>query len=125
MKEIADQSELEERIATLFRALGNPARVHILAELAKSPRSAGELVARLPLAQSTVSEHLSVLKNAGIIRTLRGARWYCLEPKMLDTVIAFCDELRGPRAAAGATHSHGMPGRYREAVPPMRKDSAA
>lgn len=123
MKDIEHSSETEERIATLFRALGNPARVWILSTLAKAPHSAGQLVASLPLAQSTVSEHLGVLKQAGIVRTTRGARWYSLQPEVLDTIIAFCQELQpdgeggdGQATAASEALSRPAAGRRKESA---------
>jgi DNA-binding transcriptional ArsR family regulator len=58
------------RLATLCRALGNPARSAIVRYL-QSQRSActcGAIVGHLPLAQSTVSQHLKVLRDAGWVR---------------------------------------------------------
>ena len=51
-----------------FRALGHPARLRILRTLAERGTCiCGEIVDELPLAQSTVSQHLKVLKEAGLI----------------------------------------------------------
>jgi ArsR family transcriptional regulator len=76
----------DEELAGLAKAIGHPARVQILRILAR--RSAcvcGELVEALPLAQSTVSQHLKVLKDAGLIRgEIDGPRvCYCIEPRAL------------------------------------------
>lgn len=55
-------------IAALFKALAHPARVMIVAALARCPGACcGEIVRGLPLAQSTVSQHLAVLKEAGVV----------------------------------------------------------
>lgn len=57
------------RIARMCKALGHPARVAIVRYL-KARRgtcTCGEIVDQLPLAQSTVSQHLKVLKDAGFI----------------------------------------------------------
>ena len=73
----------EERIVELFRALGHPARVRIVRLLAQRESCVcGELVDELPLAQATVSQHLKVLKDAGIITgQVEGpAICYCLAP---------------------------------------------
>ena len=78
--------EAEEELATLTRALGNPARVRILRILVrKNACIVGALVDELPLSQSTVSQHLKVLKDAGLIRgSVDGPRiCYCVEPKAL------------------------------------------
>lgn len=86
MKEIEGLTNEEERAAAVFRALGNPARVRIIRELAQRKACAtSDFVELLPLAQSTVSQHLKVLKEAGVIQgTIEGGdQCYCLEP---DTV---------------------------------------
>lgn len=57
-----------QRLADLFRALSHPARLGILEELAARPGACcGDIVDCLPLAQSTVSQHLQVLKETGLI----------------------------------------------------------
>lgn len=58
------------RLANLCRALGNPARSAIVRYLQaqKSPCTCGAIVSHLPLAQSTVSQHLEVLREAGWVR---------------------------------------------------------
>ena len=56
-------------IALCCKALGHPARVAILRHLLQVDRCVcGEIVETLPLAQSTVSQHLKQLKDAGLIR---------------------------------------------------------
>lgn len=63
---LADDRSAE--IATLFKALAHPARVAIVATLARCPGACcGEIVDCLPLAQSTVSQHLAVLREAGLV----------------------------------------------------------
>lgn len=55
-------------LADLFRALGHPVRIGILKEIiARHEASCGEIVGCLPLAQSTVSQHLQVLKEVGLL----------------------------------------------------------
>ena len=76
----------ENDLATLARALGHPARVHILkALLAKDTCFAGELADELPLAPSTVSQHLKILKNAKVIKgQVDGPRrCYCVDHSVL------------------------------------------
>ncbi len=56
-------------LALLAKALGHPARVQILRLLlAREACFCGEIVDQLPLAQATVSQHLKVLKDAGLIQ---------------------------------------------------------
>ena len=60
--------ELDVKIAELARALGHPARLRILRLLSKTPGCiGGDIVDAVGLAQSTVSEHLRILKAAGVI----------------------------------------------------------
>ena len=69
------------QLASLFKALSHPGRIAILKVLAKKDSCiCGELVADLPLAQSTVSQHLTVLKDAHLIKgEVDGPRsCYCL-----------------------------------------------
>lgn len=76
----------DEELASLAKALGHPARVQILRLLVrKNPCICSDIVEELPLAQSTVSQHLKVLKDAGLIRgEVDGPRvCYCIAPRAL------------------------------------------
>lgn len=53
--------------SNMFEALANPARLHMLEVLAKSPSSVGELARAVGLKQPMASQHLSVLLEAGIV----------------------------------------------------------
>ncbi|MDE3083141.1 MAG: winged helix-turn-helix transcriptional regulator [Acidobacteriota bacterium] len=71
----------DEGLAVMAKALGHPVRVKILRLLAERTTCvSGDLAAEFPLAQSTVSEHLRVLRDAGLIQgEIEGARVsYCL-----------------------------------------------
>lgn len=71
----------EQDLAELAKALAHPARIAILKELAKRNTCVcGEIVEVLPLAQSTVSQHLKELQQAGLIQgTVEGAKsCYCI-----------------------------------------------
>jgi DNA-binding transcriptional ArsR family regulator len=78
--------EADEELASLSKALGHPARVKILRILVRrSTCICGDIVDELSLAQSTVSQHLKVLKDVGLIRgDVDGPRsCYCIEPRTL------------------------------------------
>jgi ArsR family transcriptional regulator, arsenate/arsenite/antimonite-responsive transcriptional repressor len=78
--------DADAELAALTKALGHPARVQILRLLARRASClCGDIVDELPLAQSTVSQHLKVLKDAGLIRgEVDGPRvCYCIEPRTL------------------------------------------
>ena len=75
----------EIRIAELGKALSHPARVAIIKLLTKRQACiCGDIVEELPLSQSTVSQHLKELKNAGLIDgEVDGPRvCYCIDPKV-------------------------------------------
>ncbi len=100
MKNIEGLTDEEERAAAVFRALGNPARIRIVTELAKRTACAtGEFVEVLPLAQSTVSQHLKVLKEAGVIcGSIDGDQAYCLNEDTVRWLAAFCTAVCCPTA---------------------------
>lgn len=79
-------ADADEELAALGKAIGHPARIQILRILArKNACICGDIVEELPLAQSTVSQHLKILKEAGLIRgDVDGPRvCYCIEPRTL------------------------------------------
>ncbi|MEO8611039.1 MAG: metalloregulator ArsR/SmtB family transcription factor [Chloroflexota bacterium] len=77
----------EERLMRMMKALGHPARMQIFRYLSENPQCiTGDIVEVLPLAQATVSQHLKVLRDAGLIcGTLEGpATCYCLCDETVD-----------------------------------------
>ncbi len=79
--QVSTPSNLTERATELFKALGHPARLQIMQTLAQRENCVcGEIVEVIGLAQSTVSQHLKVLKQAGLIQgTIDGPRsCYCV-----------------------------------------------
>lgn len=73
--------QIDQELAELAKALAHPARIAILKELARRNSCiCGEIVEVLPLAQSTVSQHLKELLQAGLIQgTVEGAKsCYCI-----------------------------------------------
>lgn len=75
-----DGPDANDELATLAKAIAHPARMQIVRILqSRASATCGELVDELPLAQSTVSQHLAQMKDAGLVGTDgRGA--YRLEP---------------------------------------------
>ena len=92
-------AERNEELAQLAKALGHPARVAILRLLLRRDSCVcGEIVDEIPLAQSTVSQHLRQLKDAGLIRgELDPPRvCYCVDPdavRRLQDLVADLAEL--------------------------------
>jgi ArsR family transcriptional regulator, arsenate/arsenite/antimonite-responsive transcriptional repressor len=86
----------DEELARLAKALGHPARVKILRFLVEREECVvGTLVGELPLAQSTVSQHLKVLREAGLIHgEVDGARiCYCADETRLERLRLLLDGL--------------------------------
>lgn len=89
-----DDATADEQLATFAKALAHPVRVRIVKMLAgRDPRMCADIVHELPLAQSTVSEHLRILREAKLIdgredgvRTL-----YCAVPGALERFRALLD----------------------------------
>ena len=77
----------EQQLAEFAKALSHPARIAILKVLAQRAECiCGDIVDELPLAQSTVSQHLKELKNAGLVQgTIDGPRsCYCINWKAFE-----------------------------------------
>jgi ArsR family transcriptional regulator len=94
-KYLAD-SHNTELFAAMCKALAHPARIMIINYLQKIDRClCGDIVDMLPLAQSTVSQHLKCLKDAGFIKgKVEGPRTcYCLDKTMLKKFSLMVDGL--------------------------------
>lgn len=86
----------DESLATLAKALGHPARLRILRLLLATPGCiGGDIVEAVGLAQSTVSEHLRILKAAGAVRgAIDGPRvCYALNPDAFGDLAVFAELL--------------------------------
>lgn len=80
------QDASAEQLAKLAWAIAHPARVRIVQLLlSRTSCVCGEIVDQMPLAQSTVSQHLKILKDSGLVQgEIDGPRiCYCINPKML------------------------------------------
>lgn len=89
-------TKADEELATFAKALGHPVRVQIIRMLVRRQVCVcGDIVDVLPLAQSTVSQHLKVLKDSGLIRgEISGPRTcYCIEPRALRRLKALIGSL--------------------------------
>ena len=74
-------------------ALGDPTRRAIFERLADGPLSVGQLAAGLPVSRPAVSQHLKVLKDAGLVtdRPVGTRRLYALDPRGIAAVRAYFD----------------------------------
>lgn len=83
-------------MAAMAKALGHPARLRILRLLARTPGCiGGDIVEAVGLAQSTVSEHLRILKDAGVIEGQIDPPRVCysLSPGALQPMLALIEDL--------------------------------
>lgn len=88
--------EADAELATLTKALGHPARIRILRLLSRrSTCVCGQIVDEVGLAQSTVSQHLKVLKDAKLLQgEIDGPRvCYCIDPNTLRRLRALVGTL--------------------------------
>ncbi|WP_315055234.1 metalloregulator ArsR/SmtB family transcription factor [Chryseobacterium indoltheticum] len=82
-------SEGQNRLATLFKVLGHPARIAILQHIISQKACiCNDLVEELGLAQATISQHLKELKNIGIIKgSIEGKSiCYCIDDEVWKTM---------------------------------------
>jgi len=87
-------SAADEELAVFAKAIAHPTRVRILRMLAKKEaRMCSHIVDELPLAQSTVSEHLRILRSAGLVQANEnGPRVsYCIVPSALKRLKALLE----------------------------------
>ncbi len=89
-------TEQQNRIASIAKALGHPARIAIIEYLMKVNECiCGDIVNELPLAQPTVSQHLKELKNAGIIKgSIEGnSICYCIDEKAIEVIDTYFSKI--------------------------------
>ena len=111
-----------ERLARMLKALGNPVRFQIVQTLAERQTCiTQEIVDSMPLAQSTISQHLKVLREAGLVcgETEGPATCYCLNPRgvrwLKEQIEAWLPGCCEPAAAAGPSPAlHVVPSKTAE-----------
>ena len=84
-------------IQNTLKALSDPTRREILAMLKKGRLTAGEIVEEFPVSGAAVSRHLSVLKDADLIRDEREGKYiyYELNASVLEEIMLWITELKG------------------------------
>jgi DNA-binding transcriptional ArsR family regulator len=90
--------------ASVFAALAEPMRQAIVERLAERPMAVGELADRLPVSRPAVSQHLKVLKEAGLVRdrAVGTRRIYAIDPAGLGPLRAWLDKFWDKALAAYA-----------------------
>ncbi len=96
------------RVAQCFHALGDEIRLEVLGLLRGGEHCVCELTARLELAQSRLSFHLKVLKDAGLVSHRRQGRWsyYALDAETFRDLEAFLGRVPPGRGSAGRPSRH-------------------
>ncbi len=85
-------TEEQNKIALILKALGHPARVAIIDHLLKVNACIGsDILEEIPLAQPTISQHLKILRSAGLIKgTVEGtATNYCINEKTFEMISGY------------------------------------
>jgi DNA-binding transcriptional ArsR family regulator len=90
-----------ENAEIALRALAEPHRVEILRLARDEPRSVGEIAAHFDISMQAVSQHLQVLKEAGLVSEQRAGtrRLYVVRPEGLEAVRDFVEQLWPDRLA--------------------------
>jgi DNA-binding transcriptional ArsR family regulator len=81
----------------VFAALGDPTRRRVFELLRSGPRAVGELSEQLPVSRPAVSQHLRVLKEAGLVieRSEGARRLYSVQPEGVAELRAYLDRMWG------------------------------
>ena len=90
------------QVEAVWDALADGTRRAIVEQLARRPHAVGELAAELPVSRPAVSQHLKVLKSAGLVRDHAAGtrRVYQLDPRGIDALRAQLDRFWGQALAA-------------------------
>lgn len=95
------------RASNLLKSMANEARLMILCQLSQREMTVSDLIKTVPLSQSALSQHLSVLRRERLVKTRRELQfvWYSLDSEEAKMVIAtlydlFCAEYEDEEAAA-------------------------
>jgi DNA-binding transcriptional ArsR family regulator len=101
--------------APALDALGDPTRRAILELLRDGPRPVGELAGALPVSRPAVSQHLRVLKAAGLVadRPAGSRRLYAVDPAGLEALRAYLEGLWGQTLASYRRAAEAEGGRRR------------
>lgn len=75
--------------AGIFQVLAHPTRIHIVEQLAAGEQSVSSLLKAIPVEQANLSQHLSLLRNRGLVLTRKQGNqvFYCLRDDMLAEVL--------------------------------------
>ena len=83
------------RASSLLKSMANESRLMILCQLSQQEMTVGDLIKKIPLSQSALSQHLGVLRREGLVKTRRESQfvWYSLDSNEATAVIGTLYEL--------------------------------
>lgn len=112
--------EAAEQASTLLKSLANRHRLLVVCQLLEGERSVGELAERLGIRDSTVSQHLALMRKDGLVTTRRDAQtiWYSIASREARAVIEtlyglYCKPQKGCAPARGGRAPTRRPARVR------------
>jgi DNA-binding transcriptional ArsR family regulator len=107
-------------------ALGDPTRRAIFESLARRPKAVGELAAELPISRPAVSQHLRVLKEAGLVtdRADGTRRIYQIRQQGVQAIHGYLDQMWGHAMAAFQAEAERAASRVPAGTPAPRQDRA-
>lgn len=107
----------------VFLALADPTRRAIFERLTSRPRAVGDVAAEMPVSRSAVSQHLKVLKEAGLVHETRAGKYsiYSADPDALIEMASYANALRDRISVADADKGATIPSR--EATTPRSAET--
>lgn len=84
-------------LSMFFKALGNPIRLKILKELTIKEKCVSEVESTVHASQATISQHLAILKNCGIVKSRKegNMRCYCLrQPELITSILDLAGKIK-------------------------------
>jgi DNA-binding transcriptional ArsR family regulator len=93
---------------TLFKALNDPTRRQILDLLRERDLNAGEIAERFDMSKPSISHHLDLLRQAGLVESIRQGQFitYSLNTTVLDELLAWLMSIRQTDAPVDTPSSH-------------------
>ena len=94
-----------------LQALGDPSRRQIFERLTRNPLPVGQLARELPISRPAVSQHLKVLKEAGLVfdRQAGTRRVYQVDPKAVEALREYFDSFWGQALASFGAAAQDQP----------------
>jgi len=86
-----------KKISAFFKVLGNPTRLKILMEIMESEKCVGDVESVVQVSQATISQHLAVLKECGIVECRKDGNMRCYslrQPALVKNILNLLEGVR-------------------------------